>query len=122
MQTLLVYQQPQRLKELKESTIQATTFTGNLNAPVDETMFDIEKEVDDLLPVEVKEQRVSNFLRVLEDYHATFVEAVPFRMIAMFTPNGLSVNLLWSHMDPNSRSHVPFNDHVLDSCKTIHPP
>ncbi|KAF3553936.1 hypothetical protein F2Q69_00018148 [Brassica cretica] len=83
MQTLLVYQQPQRLKELKESTIQATTFTGNLNAPVDETMFDIEKEVDDLLPVEVKEQRVSNFLRVLEDYHATFVEAVPFRMIAI---------------------------------------
>ncbi|WZZ47976.1 hypothetical protein YC2023_048083 [Brassica napus] len=83
MQTLLVYQQPQRLKELKESTIQATTVTGNLNAPVDETMFDIEKEVDDLLPVEVKEQRVSNFLRVLEDYHATFVEAVPFRMIAM---------------------------------------
>ena len=48
---------------MKESTIQATTFTGNLNAPVDETLFDIEKEIDDLLPVEVKEQRVSNFLQ-----------------------------------------------------------
>jgi hypothetical protein len=63
MQTPLVYQQPQGLKELKESTIQATTFTGNLNAPVDETLFDIEKEIDDLLPVEVKEQRVSNLLQ-----------------------------------------------------------
>ncbi|KAH0924533.1 hypothetical protein HID58_016789 [Brassica napus] len=153
-----------RLKELKEATIQATTFTGNLNAPVDETLFDIEKEVDDLLPVEVKDQRStmvggcvaampilkmiltsvlwgyfafmaieslpgnqfwerilflftapSRRFKVPEDYHATFVEALPFRTIAMFTPNGLSVNLLWSHMDPNSRSHVPFNDHVLDS-------
>ncbi|KAF2576884.1 hypothetical protein F2Q68_00001964 [Brassica cretica] len=140
MQTPLVYQQPQGLKELKESTIQATTLTGNLNAPVDETLFDIEKEIDDLLPVEVKEQRVSNFLqstmvggcvaampilkmiptsvlwgyfafmaieslpgnqfwerilllftapsrrfKVLEDYHATFVETVPFKTIATFT-------------------------------------
>ncbi|KAF3578400.1 hypothetical protein DY000_02036118 [Brassica cretica] len=140
MQTPLAYQQPQGLKELKESTIQATTFTGNLNAPVDETLFDIEKEIDDLLPVEVKEQRVSNLLqstmvggcvaampilkmiptsvlwgyfafmaieslpgnqfwerilllftapsrrfKVLEDYHATFVETVPFKTIAMFT-------------------------------------
>uniref|UniRef100_A0A1J3DT45 Boron transporter 1 n=1 Tax=Noccaea caerulescens TaxID=107243 RepID=A0A1J3DT45_NOCCA len=140
MQTPLVYQQPQGLKELKESTIQATTFTGNLNAPVDETLFDIEKEIDDLLPVEVKEQRLSNLLqstmvggcvaampilkmiptsvlwgyfafmaieslpgnqfwerilllftapsrrfKVLEDYHATFVETVPFKTIAMFT-------------------------------------
>ncbi|CAN6830054.1 unnamed protein product [Brassica oleracea] len=57
----------------------------------------------------------SRRFKVPEEYHATFVEAVPFRTIAMFTPNGLSVNLLWSHMDPNSRSHVPFNDHVLDS-------
>ncbi|XP_010523900.1 PREDICTED: probable boron transporter 2 [Tarenaya hassleriana] len=140
MQTPLVYQQPQGLKELKESTIQATTCTGNLNAPVDETLFDIEKEIDDLLPVEVKEQRLSNFLqammvggcvaampflkmiptsvlwgyfafmaieslpgnqfwerilllftapsrryKVLEDYHATFVETVPFKAIAVFT-------------------------------------
>ncbi|GAY44900.1 hypothetical protein CUMW_085430 [Citrus unshiu] len=128
------------LKELKESTIQAASCTGNLNAPVDETLFDIEKEIDDLLPVEVKEQRLSNLLqaimvggcvaampflkmiptsvlwgyfafmaieslpgnqfwerilllftapsrryKVLEEYHATFVETVPFKTIAMFT-------------------------------------
>ncbi|CAH2063104.1 unnamed protein product [Thlaspi arvense] len=140
MQTPLVYQQPQGLRELRESTIQSTTFTGNLDAPVDETLFDIEKEIDDLLPIEVKEQRVSNLLqaimvggcvaampllkmiptsvlwgyfafmaieslpgnqfwerilllftapsrrfKVLEDNHATFVETVPFKTIAMFT-------------------------------------
>lgn len=36
---------------------------GNINGPVDETVFDVEKEIDDLLPVEVKEQRVSNLLQ-----------------------------------------------------------
>ncbi|KAE9598196.1 putative bicarbonate transporter [Lupinus albus] len=144
MQTPLIYQessaQAQGLKELKESTIQAATSLGNMDAPVDETMFDVEKEIDDLLPVEVKEQRVSNLLqsimvggcvaampflkkiptsvlwgyfafmaieslpgnqfwerilllftapsrryKVLEDYHATFVETVPFKTIATFT-------------------------------------
>ncbi|KAJ6710647.1 ANION EXCHANGE PROTEIN [Salix koriyanagi] len=141
IQTPLIYQQPsQGLKEFKESTIQAATCTGHINAPVDETVFDIEKEIDDLLPVEVKEQRLSNLLqatmvggcvaampflkmiptsvlwgyfafmaieslpgnqfwerilllftapsrryKVLEDYHATFVETVPFKTIAMFT-------------------------------------
>ncbi|KAE9615897.1 putative bicarbonate transporter [Lupinus albus] len=144
MQTPLIYQEPsaraQGLKELKETTIQAATSLGNMDAPVDETMFDVEKEIDDLLPVEVKEQRVSNLLqsimvggcvaampllkkiptsvlwgyfafmaieslpgnqfwerilllftapsrryKVLEDYHATFVETVPFKTIATFT-------------------------------------
>ncbi|OIW13451.1 hypothetical protein TanjilG_05341 [Lupinus angustifolius] len=144
MQTPLIYQDPsaqaQGLKELKESTIQAATSLGNMDAPVDETMFDVEKEIDDLLPIEVKEQRVSNLLqsimvggcvaampflkkiptsvlwgyfafmaieslpgnqfwerilllftapsrryKVLEDYHATFVETVPFKTIATFT-------------------------------------
>lgn len=51
------------LKELKESTIQLASSTGNLDAPVDETIFDVEKEIDELLPVEVKEQRVSNLLQ-----------------------------------------------------------
>lgn len=46
----------QGLKELKESRIQ-------MDAPVDENAFDIEKEIDDLLPVEVKEQRLSNLLQ-----------------------------------------------------------
>ncbi|KAE8008344.1 hypothetical protein FH972_004865 [Carpinus fangiana] len=142
MQTPLVYQEPSAggLKELKESTIQAATSMGNMDAPVDETLFDVEKEIDDLLPVEVKEQRLSNILqslmvggcvaampflkkiptsvlwgyfafmaieslpgnqfwerilllftapsrryKVLEEYHATFVETVPFKSIAMFT-------------------------------------
>ncbi|KAF7804957.1 boron transporter 1-like [Senna tora] len=142
MQTPLVHQQAsaQGLKELKESTIQAATCMGNMDAPVDETIFDIEKEIDDLLPVEVKEQRLSNLLqatmvggcvaampilkkiptsvlwgyfafmaieslpgnqfwerilllftapsrryKVLEDYHAAFVETVPFKTIATFT-------------------------------------
>ena len=53
----------QGLKELKESTVQAASSMGNINAPVDETVFDVEKEIDDLLPVEVKEQRLSNLLQ-----------------------------------------------------------
>ncbi|KAJ9699892.1 hypothetical protein PVL29_005650 [Vitis rotundifolia] len=146
MQTPLVYQEPsalcdgQGLKELKDSTIQLASSMGNMEAPIDETVFDIENEIDDLLPVEVKEQRLSNLLqaimvggcvaampflkkiptsvlwgyfafmaveslpgnqfwerilllftapsrryKVLEDYHATFVETVPFKTIAMFT-------------------------------------
>ncbi|KAL0420165.1 UNVERIFIED_CONTAM: putative boron transporter 2 [Sesamum radiatum] len=130
----------QGLKELKESTIQLASSMGSFDAPVDETVFDVDKEIDDLLPVEVKEQRVSNLLqaimvgacvaampalrmiptsvlwgyfafmaieslpgnqfwerilllftapsrryKVLEDYHATFVETVPFKTIAMLT-------------------------------------
>ncbi|KAK9136621.1 hypothetical protein Sjap_007215 [Stephania japonica] len=142
MQTPLIYQEASArgLKELKETTIQMASSMGNIDAPVDETVFDVEKEIDDLLPVEVKEQRVSNLLqatmvggcvaampilkmiptsvlwgyfafmaieslpgnqfwerllllftapsrryKVLEDYHATFVETVPFKTIAVFT-------------------------------------
>ncbi|KAL2935032.1 putative boron transporter 2 [Bienertia sinuspersici] len=142
MQTPLIYQEPSArgLKELKDSTIQAAASMGHINAPVDESVFDVEKEIDELLPVEVKEQRVSNLLqsvmvggcvaampilkmiptsvlwgyfafmaieslpgnqfwerilllftapsrryKVLEDYHATFVETVPFKSIAIFT-------------------------------------
>ncbi|XP_010276509.1 PREDICTED: boron transporter 1-like [Nelumbo nucifera] len=142
MQTPLIYQEAsvRGLKELKESTIQLASSLGNIDAPVDETVFDVEKEIDDLLPVEVKEQRVSNLLqalmvggcvaampflkmiptsvlwgyfafmsieslpgnqfwerilllftapsrryKVLEEYHATFVESVPFKAIATFT-------------------------------------
>ncbi|KAG9459875.1 hypothetical protein H6P81_004383 [Aristolochia fimbriata] len=142
MQTPLIYQEPsvRGLKELKDSTIQLASSMGNIDAPVDESVFDVEKDVDDLLPVEVKEQRLSNLLqsvmvggcvaampflrkiptsvlwgyfafmaieslpgnqfwerilllftapsrryKVLEDYHATFVETVPFKTIAAFT-------------------------------------
>lgn len=142
MQTPLIYQEPSArgLKELKESTIQMAASMGNIDAPVDETVFDIEKEIDDLLPVEVKEQRLSNLLqaimvggcvaampfikkiptsvlwgyfafmaieslpgnqfwerilllftapsrryKLLEEYHTSFVESVPFKTIAIFT-------------------------------------
>ncbi|XWS60737.1 hypothetical protein CRYUN_Cryun07bG0061400 [Craigia yunnanensis] len=142
MQTPLVYQLPSTLglKELKESTIQLASSTGYIDAPVDETIFDVDKEIDELLPVEVKEQRLSNLLqalmvggcvaampllkkiptsvlwgyfafmaieslpgnqfwerilllftapsrryKVLEEYHATFVETVPFKTMATFT-------------------------------------
>ncbi|KAJ7539536.1 hypothetical protein O6H91_11G098900 [Diphasiastrum complanatum] len=44
--------------------------------PVDETVFDPEKDVDDLLPVEVKEQRLSNLLQSL--LVAGCVGAMPF--------------------------------------------
>ncbi|KAK4437234.1 putative boron transporter 2 [Sesamum alatum] len=142
MQTPLVYQTPPALglRELKDSTIQRASTSGYMDAPVDETIFDVDKDIDDLLPVEVKEQRLSNLLQalmvgccvaampllkkiptsvlwgyfafmaieslpgnqfwerilllftapsrrymVLEEYHATFVETVPFKTIALFT-------------------------------------
>ncbi|XP_047971291.1 boron transporter 1-like [Salvia hispanica] len=151
MQTPLIYQQPSTtgLKELKESTIQLASSMGSFDAPVDETVFDVEKEIDDLLPIEVKEQRLSNLLqstmvggcvaampalrmiptsvlwgyfafmaieslpgnqfwerilllftapgrryKVLEEYHASFVETVPFKTIAMFTLFQLTYLLL----------------------------
>ncbi|XP_015945959.1 probable boron transporter 2 isoform X1 [Arachis duranensis] len=142
MQTPLVPQMPPTLglKELKESTIQLASSQGYIDAPVDEVVFDVNKDIDDLLPFEVKEQRLSNLLqslmvgacvaampllkkipssvlwgyfafmaieslpgnqfwerilylftapsrryKLLEEYHATFVETVPFKTIAMFT-------------------------------------
>ncbi|KAI7754073.1 hypothetical protein M8C21_009588 [Ambrosia artemisiifolia] len=111
MQTPLAYQIPSSLglKELKESTIQQASSGGCIHAPIDETIFDVDKDIDDLLHVEVKEQRLSNVLQslmvggclaampflkkiptsvlwgVLEEHHATFVETVPFKTVAAFT-------------------------------------
>ncbi|GAB2289509.1 Boron transporter 1 [Dionaea muscipula] len=67
MQTPLVNQVPPTLglKELKESTIQKAADAGYIGAPVDETVFDVDKDIDELLPVEVKEQRLSNLLQAL---------------------------------------------------------
>lgn len=67
MQTPLIYQEASQrgLKELKESTIELASSMGSFDAPVDETVFDVEKEIDDLLPVEVKEQRLSNLLQAI---------------------------------------------------------
>lgn len=55
----------QGLKELKDSTVQLASSMGSMDAPVDDSVFDIDKEIDDLLPVEVKEQRVSNLLQAM---------------------------------------------------------
>lgn len=57
------FQKKKGLNELKDSTVQLASSMGNIDAPVDETVFDIEKEIDDLLPIEVKEQRLSNLLQ-----------------------------------------------------------
>ncbi|KAG4392624.1 hypothetical protein AAZX31_04G167000 [Glycine max] len=67
IQTPLVPQMPTTLglKELKESTIELASSQGYIDAPVDEVVFDVNKDVDDLLPVEVKEQRLSNLLQAL---------------------------------------------------------
>ncbi|KAM0982444.1 hypothetical protein PS2_015106 [Malus domestica] len=67
MQTPLVYQLPSALglKELKDSTLQLASSAGYIDAPVDETVFDVDKDIDDLLPIEVKEQRLSNLLQSL---------------------------------------------------------
>lgn len=63
---ICLWQLEQGLNELKESTIQAASSMGNyIDAPVDDTVFDVEKEIDDLLPVEVKEQRLSNILQAV---------------------------------------------------------
>lgn len=53
------------MKELKETTVQRASSTGYIDAPVDETVFDVDKDIDELLPVEVKEQRLSNLLQAL---------------------------------------------------------
>ncbi|KAE8666182.1 hypothetical protein F3Y22_tig00112507pilonHSYRG00213 [Hibiscus syriacus] len=59
----LVYQEPvaRGLNELKASAIQMASSMGNIDASVDEIVFDVEKESDDLLPIEVKEQRLSTY-------------------------------------------------------------
>ena len=44
----------QALKELKETIIQLAPSTGNMDSPVDESIFNVDKDMDDLLPVEVK--------------------------------------------------------------------
>ncbi|KAH9730917.1 Boron transporter 1 [Citrus sinensis] len=102
MQTPLIYQQSaaQGLKELKESTIQAASCTGNLNAPVDETLFDIEKEIDDLLPVEVKEQRLSNLLQAI--MVGGCVAAMPFLKM-------IPTSVLWGYFAFMAIESLPGN-------------
>lgn len=38
---------------------------GSIDAQVDEIVFDVEQEIDDLLPIEVKERRFTNLLQAI---------------------------------------------------------
>lgn len=49
------------LKELKESTIELASSHKYIDAPIDE-VFDVNKDADNLLPIEVKKQCLSNLL------------------------------------------------------------
>ncbi|GLJ25077.1 hypothetical protein SUGI_0479710 [Cryptomeria japonica] len=66
MQTPLVYQPPPTwaLNQLKDTTIQSAASDKTIDSPVDESVFNIE-DIDDLLPIEVKEQRLSNLLQAI---------------------------------------------------------
>ncbi|KAJ8536463.1 hypothetical protein K7X08_034864 [Anisodus acutangulus] len=101
MQTPLVYQIPPGLglKELKESTIQRSS-TGYIGAPVDETVFDVNKDVDDLLPVEVKEQRLSNLLQAL---------MVGACVAAMPILKKIPTSLLWGYFAFMAIENLPGN-------------
>ncbi|MCO5614765.1 hypothetical protein L7F22_069049 [Adiantum nelumboides] len=138
----LVLQPPssRMLKEVKGNCLQPSLSSNSIDCPADESNFDPEKDVDEMLPVEVKEQRMSNLLQslmvagclaampilkkiptsvlwgyfafmaidslpgnqfwerllllltgpsrrytALEQTHASFLEAVPFKTIALFT-------------------------------------
>ncbi|XP_043725114.1 probable boron transporter 2 isoform X3 [Telopea speciosissima] len=102
MQTPLIYQQPaaQGLKELKESTIQLASSMGNIDAPVDETVFDVEKDIDDLLPIEVKEQRLSNLLQSL--MVGGCVAAMPFLKM-------IPTSVLWGYFAFMAIESLPGN-------------
>ncbi|CAA7015987.1 unnamed protein product [Microthlaspi erraticum] len=63
MQSPLIHQGPSRV--LKQSHMQKASGLGNADTVVDETVFDVETEVENVLPVQVKEQRVSNFLQAV---------------------------------------------------------
>ncbi|XP_057832409.2 boron transporter 1-like [Cryptomeria japonica] len=66
MQTPLVYQPPPTwaLNQLKDTTIQLAASDKTIDAPVDESVFNVE-DIDDLLPIEVKEQRLINLLQAI---------------------------------------------------------
>uniref|UniRef100_A0A1J3FRF5 Putative boron transporter 3 n=2 Tax=Noccaea caerulescens TaxID=107243 RepID=A0A1J3FRF5_NOCCA len=65
MQSPLIHQGPSRIQGLKLSHMHKASGLGNADTVVDETVFDVETEVESVLPVEVKEQRVSNFLQAM---------------------------------------------------------
>ncbi|CAK8531497.1 unnamed protein product [Lathyrus sativus] len=102
MQTPLAHQEPSSmgLKELKESTIQLASSMRSINSAVDESIFDVEKEIDDLLPIEVKEQRVSNLLQSL--MVGGCVAAMPFLKM-------IPTSVLWGYFAFMAVENLPGN-------------
>lgn len=90
----------QGLKELKETTIELASSMGNIDAPVDETVFDVDKEIDDLLPVEVKEQRLSNLLQAT--MVGACVAAMPFLKM-------IPTSVLWGYFAFMAIESLPGN-------------
>lgn len=90
----------QGLKELKESTIQLASSMGSIDTAVDESVFDVENEIDDLLPVEVKEQRVSNLLQSL--MVGGCVAAMPFLKM-------IPTSVLWGYFAFMAIENLPGN-------------
>lgn len=78
----------QALKELKETTIQLASSTGNMDASIDESIFNVDKDVDDLLHVEVKEQWLSNLLQSL---------MVVGYLVAMPIIRKIPTSMLWGY-------------------------
>lgn len=90
----------QGLKELKESTIRMASTAGGLDAPVDEFMFDVNKDIDDLLQVEVKEQRLSNLLQAI--LVGCCVAAMPFLKM-------IPTSVLWGYFAFMAIESLPGN-------------
>lgn len=85
---------------MKESTIQLASSMGSINAPVDESIFDVKKEIDDLLPVEVKEQRVSNLLQSVMVVGC--IAAMPFLKM-------IPTSVLWGYFAFMAIENLPGN-------------
>lgn len=74
--------------------------TGGLDAPVDEFMFDVNKDIDDLLQVEVKEQRLSNLLQAI--LVGCCVAAMPFLKM-------IPTSVLWGYFAFMAIESLPGN-------------
>jgi boron transporter len=71
-----------------------------MDTPVDETLFDVEKEIDVLRPMEVKEQRLSNLLQ------ATLVEGC---VAAMPLLKRIPISVIWVYFAFMAIESLPGN-------------
>lgn len=85
---------------MKESTIQLASSMRSINSAVDESIFDVQKEIDELLPIEVKEQRVSNILQSL--MVGGCVAAMPFLKM-------IPTSVLWGYFAFMAIENLPGN-------------